>query len=41
MNRDFGVTAYSKLYFDLSSPGKHFNAPNPNPPSFNNPNKSN
>lgn len=40
-NRDFGVTADSKLYFDLSSPGKHFNAPNPTPPSFNNPNKPN
>lgn len=36
-NRDFGVTPDSKLYFDLSSPGKHFDAPNPTAPSFDNP----
>ncbi|WP_026476218.1 manganese catalase family protein [Alkaliphilus transvaalensis] len=36
-NRDFGVTEDSKLYFDLSTPGKHFDNPNPTPPSFNNP----
>ncbi|KAJ53752.1 Mn-containing catalase [Clostridium tetanomorphum] len=36
-NRDFGVTPDSKLYFDLSMPGKHFEAPNPTPPSFENP----
>ncbi len=36
-NRDFGVTEDSKLYFDLSTPGKHFDAPNPTPPSFDNP----
>jgi len=37
-NRDFGVTPDSKLYFNLSSPeGKHFEAPNPAPPSFNDP----
>jgi Mn-containing catalase len=36
-NDDFGVTEDSKLYFDLSSPGRHFDNPNPTPPSFNNP----
>lgn len=36
-NRDFGVTPDSKLYFDLSSPDRHFQAPNPTPPSFNSP----
>ncbi len=39
-NRDFGVTEDSKLYFNLSTPeGKHFEAPNPTPPSFENPRK--
>jgi Mn-containing catalase len=36
-NKDFGVTDDSKLYFDLSTPGKYFEAPNPTPPSFDNP----
>lgn len=36
-NKDFGVTHDSKLYFDLSTPGKFFDAPNPTPPSFENP----
>ena len=36
-NRDFGVTPDSKLYFDLSSPDRHFESPNPTPPSFDNP----
>ncbi len=37
--KDWGVTQDSKLYFDLSTPGgQHFNANNPQPPSFNNPN---
>ncbi|MDU2671849.1 MAG: manganese catalase family protein [Clostridium sp.] len=35
-NRDFGVTEDSRLYFDLSSPGRHFDNPNPTPPSFDN-----
>jgi len=35
--KDWGVTKDSKLYFDLSSPGKHFNLNNPQPPSFDNP----
>ncbi|CUP05219.1 manganese catalase family protein [Clostridium sp. NSJ-49] len=35
-NHDFGVTEDSKLYFDLSSPGRHFDNPNPTPPSFDN-----
>ena len=36
-NLDFGITEDSKLYFDLSSPGRHFDNPNPTPPSFDNP----
>lgn len=36
-NKDFGVTDDSKLYFDLSTPGQHFQPPQPTPPSFNNP----
>lgn len=36
-NKDFGVTADSKLYFDLSTPGKYFDAPNPSKPEFKNP----
>ncbi len=35
--QDFGVTDDSKLYFDLSSPGRHFKEPSPTPPSFKNP----
>ena len=38
-NRDFGVTPDSKLYFDLSTPGKYFDAPNPTPPSFQDPSR--
>lgn len=38
-NRDFGVTEDSKLYFDLSTPGRFFKSPNPAPPSFDNPRK--
>lgn len=38
-NKDWGVTADSKLYFDLSSPGTNrFNAQNAQPPSFAEPN---
>lgn len=33
-NKDFGVTADSRLYFDLSTPGPSHEAPNPTPPSF-------
>ncbi|KOF57641.1 manganese catalase [Clostridium sp. DMHC 10] len=36
-NKDFGVTDDSKLYFDLSTPGRYFNDPNPTEPSFSNP----
>ena len=36
-NKDFGVTEDSKLYFDLSSPGRGFKDPNPTAPSFDNP----
>lgn len=33
-NIDFGITEDSRLYFDLSTPGKYFEAPNPTEPSF-------
>jgi Mn-containing catalase len=36
-NKDFGITQDSKLYFDLSTPGKYFDNPDPTPPSFSNP----
>ena len=36
-NYDFGVTKDSRLYFDLSTPGRFFDNPFPTPPSFNNP----
>ncbi|MDW7651100.1 MAG: manganese catalase family protein [Bacillota bacterium] len=36
-NKDFGVTEDSRLYFDLSTPGKFFEHPFPTPPSFQNP----
>lgn len=36
-NDDFGVTEDSRLYFDLSTPGRHFDNPFPTPPSFANP----
>ena len=36
-NKDFGVTEDSKLYFNLSTPGPNHEAPNPTPPSFDNP----
>ncbi|MHC1684780.1 MAG: manganese catalase family protein [Clostridiaceae bacterium] len=39
-NKDFGITEDSKLYFDLSSPGRFFDNPDPTPPSFNNPKKT-
>lgn len=36
--KDWGVTKDSKLYFDLSTPGKYFGGLNqPQPPSFNSP----
>lgn len=41
---DWGVTADSKQYFDLSTPGKFFDAnnlTNPKPPKFNIPNQPN
>ncbi|WP_326906543.1 manganese catalase family protein [Sedimentibacter sp. MB31-C6] len=41
-NQNWGVTADSKLYFDLSSPGtNNFNAQNAQPPSFASPNVKN
>lgn len=36
-NKDFGITEDSKLYFDLSTPGRYFENPNPVAPSFENP----
>jgi Mn-containing catalase len=37
--KNWGVTRDSKLYFNLSAPGgQYFNADNPQPASFNNPN---
>jgi Mn-containing catalase len=37
--KDWGVTEDSKLYFNLSTPGdQYFDANNPKPPRFNNPN---
>ena len=38
-NQHFGVTPDSKLYFDLSTPGKFFNNPEPTNPSFESPRK--
>jgi Mn-containing catalase len=40
-NKDFGVTADSRIYFDLSgpSPSNAFGDTKANPPSFNDPNK--
>ena len=39
--KDWGITKDSKLYFNLSTPGNQFfNADNPQPASFNNPNQS-
>ncbi|AZV56827.1 manganese catalase family protein [Clostridium sp. AWRP] len=38
-NKDFGVTQDSKLYFDLSTPGRYYGDPNPTEPSFANPKK--
>lgn len=38
-NQDFGVTEDSRLYFDLSTPGRFFEAPDPTAPSFANPRK--
>jgi Mn-containing catalase len=32
--KDFGVTEDSKLYFDLSTPGKYFDVNNPQAPKF-------
>ncbi|WP_027625566.1 manganese catalase family protein [Clostridium lundense] len=39
-NKDYGVTEDSKLYFDLSTPGRNFANPNPTPPSFDNPRRN-
>ena len=40
--KDWGITKESKLYFNLSTPGgQFFNADNPQPPSFNDPNQRN
>lgn len=40
--KDWGITNDSKLYFNLSTPGgQYFNANNPQPASFNQPNQPN
>ncbi len=36
-NKDFGVDEDARLYFDLSSPGRYFDAPQPTYPQFQNP----
>lgn len=36
-NRDFGVDEDARLYFNLSTPGRHFDNPTPTPPRFENP----
>lgn len=36
-NKDFGVDKDARLYFDLSTPGRYFQEPNPTQPSFKNP----
>lgn len=39
--KDWGITKDSRLYFNLSTPGgQYFDANNPQPPSFDNPNPS-
>ncbi|WP_315108843.1 manganese catalase family protein [Clostridium intestinale] len=38
-NKDFGITEDSKLYFDLSTPGRFFDNPDPTAPSFEDPRK--
>lgn len=40
-NRDYGVTEDSRLYFDLSTPGRYFDNPEPTHPRFENPRRSN
>ncbi|MFZ5352815.1 MAG: manganese catalase family protein [Bacillota bacterium] len=39
--KDWGVTKDSRLYFDLSTPGKHFDLNHPQPASFSNPDRPN
>jgi Mn-containing catalase len=39
-NKQFGVTEDSKLYFDLSTPGRFFDNPSPTPPKFENPRRT-
>lgn len=36
-NQDFGVDESARLYFNLSTPGQYYSAPQPTPPSFQNP----
>jgi len=37
--RDFGVERHARQYFDMSTPGRHFDAPTPTPPSFGQPDR--
>lgn len=39
-NEDFGITKDSKLYFDLSTPGRYFDDPNPSKVEFENPRRN-
>lgn len=39
--KDWGITQDSKLYFDLSTPGKYFDLNQPQAPSFSNPDQAN
>ncbi|ACB85436.1 manganese catalase family protein [Natranaerobius thermophilus] len=39
-NKDFGVDQDARLYFDLSTPGQHFSAPQPTPPAFQTPRRN-
>lgn len=39
-NQDFGVDKDARLYFDLSTPGQYFKAPQPTPPAFQNPRRN-
>lgn len=39
-NRDWGVDKDARLYFNLSKPGKYFDATRPQPPAFQNPDQT-
>lgn len=39
--KDWGITEDSRIYFDMSTPGKYFDIHNPQPPKFMNPDDTN